>query len=234
MNNPQPSSPLFNEYAGSYDEMLKRGLSVTGECPEYYLNRRVRLFLGRLSELNISVGSFLDFGCGIGNAIPLLRKELFQAKLVGVDLSLHSIDIARERYLPLGVEFYTVENFRPDESFDVVYCNGVFHHVLPNDRPEVLSLVRRSLKPGGVFIFCDNNPWNPGTRYITRKTEFDRDAVLVSPRQAKRLLQESGFELRTTDYLFIFPRVLAWLRPIESLVQSLPLGGQYVFIAEKK
>ena len=233
MSDSRSPSPLFNQYASSYDEVLKRGLCVTGESAEYYLKYRIRLLLRRLAALKIDIGSFLDFGCGIGNAIPVLKNEFPQARLVGVDLSSYSIGIARERYLPLGVEFCTIEDFQPEESFDAVYCNGVFHHVLPKDRLEVMSLIRQSLRHGGVFCFCDNNPWNPGTRYITNKTEFDREAVLVSPREAKRLLHESGFTLRTADYVFIFPRMLSWFRPLEPLVQSLPLGGQYVFIAEK-
>ena len=40
-------------------------------------------------------------------------------------------------------------------------------------------------------------------------------------------------EVLRTDFLFIFPRVLKWLRWIEPLVSRLPLGGQYLVLGRK-
>jgi hypothetical protein len=62
---------------------------------------------------------------------------------------------------------------------------------------------------------------------------FDRDADLLSPRAARRLLMQAGFEILSTDYLFVFPRVLAALRPIELRLTRVPAGAQYMVLARK-
>jgi hypothetical protein len=66
-----------------------------------------------------------------------------------------------------------------------------------------------------------------------RRVAFDRDAILLSPPAARRLLRLAGFEVLRTDHLFIFPRALSALRPLERLVSRLPLGGQYEVLARR-
>ena len=62
---------------------------------------------------------------------------------------------------------------------------------------------------------------------------FDRDAILLSPPEARALLRECGFEILRTDFRFIFPRALRALRKIEDLVHRLPLGTQYQVLCRK-
>jgi hypothetical protein len=52
---------------------------------------------------------------------------------------------------------------------------------------------------------------------------FDRDAVPLSPPQARSLLRDGGFEVLQTSFAFIFPRMLSALRPLEPRVSCLPL-----------
>lgn len=51
----------------------------------------------------------------------------------------------------------------------------------------VVDLVRRSLRPGGVFAFWEINPWNPGTRHVMSRIPFDRDAIMLTPPEARWL-----------------------------------------------
>jgi hypothetical protein len=62
---------------------------------------------------------------------------------------------------------------------------------------------------------------------------FDRDAIMLTPQEARRLLRNGGFEILRTDYRFIFPRALRGLRKIEDLVYRLPLGTQYLILCRK-
>jgi hypothetical protein len=62
---------------------------------------------------------------------------------------------------------------------------------------------------------------------------FDRDAVMVWPAEARRLLASAGLEVLGTDYCFIFPRALQGLRPLETQLRGLPLGAQYQTLARK-
>jgi hypothetical protein len=93
--------------------------------------------------------------------------------------------------------------------------------------------IARSPRPGGLFAFWENNPWNPGTRYVMSRIPFDRDAVTLIPPEARQLLQKAGFEILRTDFLFIFPGVLKWLRWIEPSISHLPFGAQYQVLARK-
>jgi hypothetical protein len=90
------------------------------------------------------------------------------------------------------------------------------------------------LRPGAIFAFWENNPWNPGTRYVMRRVPFDRDAVTLSPPEARRWLRSAGFEILRTDFLFIFPRPLRWLRRLEPILSRAPLGGQYQVLCRKR
>ncbi len=112
-------------------------------------------------------------------------------------------------------------------EFDLAYCNGVFHHIAPGQRLEALALIHGALCAGGLFSFWENNPWSPATRYVMSRCAFDRDAILLSPPEARALLRRGGFQILRTDFRFIFPRVLRAFRPIEDALYRLPLGAQY-------
>ena len=120
-----------------------------------------------------------------------------------------------------------------DASVDLVYCNGVFHHIPPKNRPAALSYIASSLRPGGVFALWENNPWNPGARMVMHRIPFDRDAILVWPRQARCLVRDAGLRYLRTEYRFVFPHMLRALRPLEDSVASLPLGAQYCVLSER-
>jgi SAM-dependent methyltransferase len=116
---------------------------------------------------------------------------------------------------------------------DVVYCNGVFHHIPVPHRNGSVEYIYRCLRPGGLFALWENNPWNPGTRYVMYRCKFDQDAVKISPPEAARLLRKGGFEVLRTDYRFFFPHFLKPLRPLERSLARIPLGGQYQVLARK-
>jgi hypothetical protein len=93
--------------------------------------------------------------------------------------------------------------------------------------------VYRSLKPGGLFAFWENNPWNPGTRLIMSRVSFDRDAITLAPPEARQLLRGVGFDIVHTTSAFYFPRALRWCRVMEPMLAPIPLGGQYMVLARK-
>jgi hypothetical protein len=62
---------------------------------------------------------------------------------------------------------------------------------------------------------------------------FDRGAIPLTPPEVRRLLQAGGFEILRTDFLFLFPRTLKWLRGLETLLARWPLGAQYQVLCRK-
>jgi hypothetical protein len=79
----------------------------------------------------------------------------------------------------------------------------------------------------------ENNPWSPGARLVMSRIPFDRDAIMVWPVQARRLVREAGLSVLGTDFAFVFPRSLRFLRSTESSLRRLPLGAQYQVLSIK-
>jgi SAM-dependent methyltransferase len=221
----------FDRFHADYDEALARGLSVSGEDKLYFARERVAWLARRLEALGHRPASVLDFGCGTGTATPFLLRELGARRVVGVDASARCLEVARNTHGSERVTFLAADRFTPEGDFSLAFCNGVFHHVPPANRPGVARVVRDSLEPGGLFALWDNNPWNPGARYVMRRIPFDRDAVMLSAREAGRLLVGEGFEVIRIDHLFVFPRLLRALRRLEQDLSWLPLGAQFQVLA---
>jgi SAM-dependent methyltransferase len=232
---PEPSnSAEFDRHAAEYDEALERGLSVTGEDKDYFARARMLHLARCLGRLGFRPGRALDFGCGIGSAAPFALEAFPELRqLVGVDVSGQSLDVARRRYGRGRVEFRLMSEHRPRADVDLAFCNGVFHHIAPERRADTVREIHDGLRPGGLFALFENNPWNPGTRYVMRRISFDRDAITMSPPEARRLVAAGGFELLRSDFLFLFPRALRWLRPLERLARKLPIGAQYLVLGRK-
>ena len=225
--------PQFDAFAADYDAALARGLSVSGEDKNYFARGRIQHTARCLASIGIDVQRAMDFGGGTGSAVPFLYESFPQLQhLLGTDVSEKSLHVARQVH-GHRAQFRLMAAYKPDASFDLIYCNGVFHHIPPAERPGCLEYIHDSLRPGGIFALWENNPWNPGTRLVMSRIPFDKDAVPLSPPHARALMRAAGFQLLRTDYLFIFPRVLKWLRPIERLATRLPAGAQYVVLGQK-
>jgi SAM-dependent methyltransferase len=223
----------FDVHDDTYDDDLNRALSASGEDKEFFARGRVEWLAGCLKRLGGSAKSALDYGCGIGDTSVLLRELLGVEWFIGLDVSEKSLARARERHTETDCRFLTFADYSPDESIDLAYCNGVFHHIPVAERDAAVDYIYRSLRPGGLFSLWENNPWNPGTRYVMARCVFDRDAIRLSAREAIHRLRRRGFKLVSLDYRFFFPRFLARLRFLEKELTSVPLGAQYQVICRK-
>ena len=141
----------------------------------------------------------MDYGCGTGATVPLLLDRFDVEWLVGLDSSMKSIEMAKDDYSSDRVTFQHTQQYRSHAEMDLVYCNGVFHHIPIARRAMVARSIWTSLQPGGYFAFWENNPWNPGTRYVMSRIEFDRDAITLTAGQARRLLRSVGFDIVRMD-----------------------------------
>jgi SAM-dependent methyltransferase len=222
----------FDRFADNYDQCLNDALAASGETKEFFARARVEWLAKCLKEVDQPAHSALDYGCGTGDTTLLLRGILGSESVVGLDVSQRSLEQARARHGG-HARFFTFAEYAPQGSTDVIYCNGVFHHIPVGERVDAVGYIFRCLRPGGVFGLWENNPWNPGTQYVMYKCEFDHDAVKISPPEAARLLRRGGFEILRTDFRFFFPRVLKAMRPAEAFLAKFPLGGQYQVLARK-
>lgn len=226
--------PLFDGHAGCYDEEMAAALSPTGEDKEYFARARISWLRRRLDAAGARAQRVLDFGCGTGSATPYLFDVLGVSSVHGVDVSPQSLELASKRWGSPRASFSLLTSDRSAVPCDIAFCNGVFHHIPVADRAKAVTSVSDALEPGGWFALWENSPWNPGTRYVMSRCAFDRDAVLLSPPETRRLLRAHGFDIVRTDFLFIFPNQLRALRWTEPLVSRLPLGGQYQVLCRKR
>lgn len=221
------------DLSSEYDKMLDLGLKLSGENKHFFAERRIRDLKSHL-PLSFNPRRILDFGCGIGDTVKILADAFPQAEIIGVDTAERALVEAKKKYGSHQVSFYPLRSFSESCSIDLCYTNGVFHHIQPEDRIDVLRMIRGFIVPGGYFALSENNPWNPGTNLVMRRIPFDRDAHPLTLLQTRYLLREGGFSDHVvTRFLFFFPRPFAFLRFSESWLARVPLGAQYYVLVRK-
>jgi SAM-dependent methyltransferase len=224
----------FDHLADNYKQSISPWVRITGETIEFYAQSRIKWVAKQVKEMGLHPRNIMDFGCGVGLAIPFLLAEFgSDSQIIGVDVSSDSLEIARSKYASRNIRFQSLDNYTPSQSIDLVYCNGVFHHIPVNERDGAMRYVRDSLRPDGFFALWENNPWNPLARYNMTHAEIDRNAIPINPPHGKTIITANGFELLKMRYFFIFPAFLGFLRPLEPLLSQLPIGAQYVVLSRK-
>jgi len=225
-----PGHPGFDRYARDYGEALAKGISLSGEGIDFFATGRLAILKAALERRGANPAKILDFGCGNGTAAPFVLSTFPGAEYAGVDVSEECLAVARKSH---GSCFRHLGEYAPEGEYDLVFTNGVFHHIPGPEQPGALDYIARALKPGGYFALWENNPWNPGARLVMRRIPFDRDAAMLWPAAARRLLRGADLAVELASFAFIFPRPLRLLRPLERYVSRLPLGAQYLVLGRK-
>ena len=227
------SRDLFSAWAEQYDDALHQGLAISGERKEYFARGRVSWLKRQLAARQYFPKTILEFGCGTGTSTPLLREGFEALEVLGVDVSDRSLELARSHNGGPGIAYENSLDRPPQPRFELAFCNGVFHHIPPDQRGQALSYIWESLVPGGMLAFWENNPWNPGTRLVMSRIPFDHDAIPLSPPAARRLLLQAGFHEPRLSFLFIFPHLLRAFRFLEPYLARFPVGAQYQVLCQR-
>jgi SAM-dependent methyltransferase len=223
----------FGEVGAAYGSQLARGLSLTGEPAEYYARRRIARVRDLARERGVTPKAVLDFGCGTGTSLGLLRDAFPHARIVGFEPESELVDVGRTAATAASAELVGREDLIESGFADLVYCNGVFHHIPRESRAAAAQTMARALRADGLACVWENSPFNPGTRMVMARIPFDRDAVLLRPSELRSLQHGAGLGYVATEYHFVFPRPLRFARPLESALRPLPLGGQYLVVGRR-
>lgn len=227
-----PKKYEYDDYVTSgYLAAKDRQLCFTGESSDFLAEYKVRKLREWLPDFAVRPIAVLDYGCGGGWMTVFVKKYFPQAAVCGIDPSAKSIEYGREHYPEIAFECVQEAKlpFAP-QSFDLAFASGVVHHIPFNEHRTYLDELFKTLKPGGKFVLFELNPWNPFSVLVFKRSPFDRNARLLYPRYAKQLLGAYG-TVRTKYYAF-FPRFLRWLRPLEPLLERIPLGALYASIVD--
>jgi ubiquinone/menaquinone biosynthesis C-methylase UbiE len=156
----------------------------------------------------------LDLGCGTGRLLEYVAVLVGKTgKAAGIDPAEHRIAIAKQRTRGFGhveLRIGSDHDLRdlPENSFDVVYINSVFHHIEGKDAKEAALLnIHRILKKGGRLGISDPDESSPSIlRTVTREVLLSYSVPLeeeesLSPDDLKYLVKTTGFEIKTLDQI---------------------------------
>ena len=229
------------DYQGGVEHPLKRFL---GGSLKNFLEVKVQWLLKDLARHPVRSAArpedlkLLDFGCGTGEFLQLLRSHGFPGHLEGCDASEGMLGEAVRRWREGERPLFHVAGLKhalpfADDSYDVIVACCVFHHIGVSRRQEICRELLRIIKPNGRLVIFEHNPHNPLTRFMVRRTPIDRHAALVTPSDMRHAVVSVGLTHARSASLLFFPPRLTWLRNTEEWLAAIPLGGQYACVSEK-
>ena len=225
----------FDRFAEEYTATHADNIRISGEDPEYFARYKIEEVRRRWDALHGGEPStVLDFGTGIGNSLPHLKRLFPSSAITGLDVSQKSLDVAARRFPDAATLVrYDGGGATPlaDGAFDLIFSACVFHHIDQGEHGAIFADLRRLLAAGGLMTVFEHNPVNPVTRHIVATCPFDENAVLLPAPALKKSQTQAGFAKVEVAYTGFFPGALRALRPLERLMTALPFGAQYYTLA---
>jgi O-antigen chain-terminating methyltransferase len=128
---------------------------------EESIRERQDFYLNMISEHNTALGetdgAYLDFGCGRGELLKLLKENDIPCQ--GVDSNLSMVEYCKENNLDVyhsdGLELL---NSLPDNHLRGIIALQVIEHLSTREIFDLLDLGHRKLQPGGIFVVETVNP----------------------------------------------------------------------------
>lgn len=225
----------FDQFADEYEQLHAKNIAITGEKPEYFHEYKLKRLEDFVRTSKVQVNEVLDFGSGIGNSTPFLKRHFPHANLTSADVSKRSLEIAESRFpgtfRSLGIEQNRIP--APDNFFDVIFCACVFHHIPHEEHVHWLGELHRVARPGALLTIFEHNPLNPLTVRAVNTCPFDENAHLIPANQFAEAYRQSGWRTPKTRFHVFFPRALSTFRFLEPHLAAIPFGGQYSITAIK-
>jgi ubiquinone/menaquinone biosynthesis C-methylase UbiE len=223
----------FDERASTYQSEVQRSIAFANVDHADVIARKVQHLLALCS---IMLGPprqqrVLDVGCGIGLTDALLVGQV--RELHGIDISPESVERARAsnpcvRYTSFDGRAFPLA----DASIDLAFAICVLHHVPLEQRATFAAEMRRVVRPGGVAVIFEHNPFNPVTRVAVSRCELDRDAILARQGETAQLLTRAGLRIERRSYIIFTPST-RWSTRIDRFLGWLPAGAQYYVAARR-
>ena len=218
----------FDPYGKTYQQVVQDSISFSGLEHDFFLTAKVRRLQALFAQhFGAARPSLADIGCGVGKLHPLLAPICD-----GIAGSDPSGDCLAEARLANPAVHYTQSEGQvlpwPDASFDAALAVCVFHHVVPDERAALVGEMRRIVKPGGLVVVIEHNPWNPLTRLAVARCPFDHDAVLLDWRECSRMLVSGSLGSVRSGHFLMLPSAHMAAAAVEGVFAGLPFGAQYM------
>lgn len=153
--------------------------------------------------------TFLDIGCGWGSLV-LHAARHYGVRAHGVTISKIQHDVAQKRVRNAGLEAQCTVELRDYRAcgqleglFDKIASVGMYEHVGVPNLPAYFRIVRRLLKPGGMFLNhgIARACWSPPRQDSFIERYVFPDGRLVTLTQAVTCAEQAGFEMRDGENL---------------------------------
>lgn len=222
----------FDQYIIDYRKKQDKIVSLSGESSSFFAAYKTQKLMSWFSHWINEPISILDFGAGDGLMTDMVQRAFHEARVVGVDPSGESVKYAQQEYPNISfVQTYNEALPFADESFDLIFAAGVFHHIPFAEHEKYLNDIRRVLKKGGAFVLFELNPLNPLSLYTFYINPMEKNSNSLVPWYGYRML--TGYCSKKIIFYCFFPKWFAWLRPLELYMAKLPVGALYAVIASK-
>lgn len=218
----------FDDYESNYQDVVQDSIAFSGLKHDFFLSAKVDI-LARLfaSHFGSEKPRLADIGCGVG----AMHKDLagICASISGSDVSASCLAKARAAH-PANTYAIAEGAGLPwsSRAFDAALAVCVFHHVPLNERAKLISEMCRIVRPGGLALIIEHNPWNPLTQLAVARCPFDHDAILLDWRKAGNLMSSAGLDQIRSEHFLLLPFKTKASRTVENLCGRIPFGAQYV------
>jgi len=221
---------LFDAFASNYHQLVTENVRISGESSDYFAAYKADYIARRVAP---AAGErLLDYGCGVGLICGHLKRRLPKVQIHGFDISQESVARVDRSLQSQGI--FTSNLKELGRAYDFIVISNVLHHVEPTERAELIEEACSLLANSGKLVVFEHNPINPLTRWAVSQCAFDDGVVLLPSRESLFYVRRVGFRVLWRDYIVFFPRWLAWLRPLEPVLQWCPLGAQYAVVVERR
>lgn len=144
------------------------------------------------------IGNLLDLGCGVGQYSIYFYSLGYNVS--SCDISSKALEILNEKNKNIKTKIQDMN--KPldykDNEFDIVFANLSIHFLSDENTKNLLSEIKRILKPNGIFIGSVNS---------TKAYEFIKDHIIKlednyydSNGRTVRLFDEKSFEKYFIDF----------------------------------
>lgn len=226
------------EAARKADQNIYKQLTTNKKF--YSIDRASRNFYNQWLAQRCKNKKVLDYCCGTGGTSIFLAKN--GAEVTGIDISSESIKTCKEIAVKKSIDknacFFVMDAEKTkfkDNSFDVIVCVGVLHHL---DIQKAYTELARILKSDGEIICVEPLSYNPLIqlyRKLTPRLRTEWEAKHILNKKNILLAKEYFGEAKTNFFHFativgvpfrnsrIFEPMLGLLEKIDSFILKLPL-----------
>jgi SAM-dependent methyltransferase len=138
------------------------------------------------------VESVLDFACGAGRVLRVLKAAFPNAALTACDVWEEGVEFCSKVFGATGV----VANEDPEKTelggpFDLIWCGSLLTHVDRDAWSRFLKLFRSVLTPGGVLVFTTRGRYIAEEFFRTGRNRYSQSEEQIA--EILRDYDESGF-----------------------------------------